>query len=305
MPFLIHNVDPNNKPTHLCNKGLTYSDICDLAETQYQEAKGVGKWPHATHAKDSTALPSSFTCTEVNALTQCFQNGLSISCLQDKSNDTYNLCSEKGHWANKCPNRAYFMNKHHSNTTKPNPALQDSCNDLDMEIQMATVDTAKKDEKDNKQTSRVGNLFHPLAQSPPQLSMDIPSTGPPSVVPQWFTNHLMAMHTDSPMTSNQDTNVQLLDFNTTTWVIKVPIQDTNLALPATHIQARAQLPQLVFRNWPNSCHPPPSNVSNAPFNAAESPLFWCSERHPHSVSFTHPNLQGLCESLQSTLCHNQ
>ena len=24
--------------THLCSKGLTYADICDVAETQYQEA---------------------------------------------------------------------------------------------------------------------------------------------------------------------------------------------------------------------------------------------------------------------------
>ena len=46
--------------THLDNKGLTYSDICDLAETQYQEAKGEGKWPPASH-RDSKALPSSFT----------------------------------------------------------------------------------------------------------------------------------------------------------------------------------------------------------------------------------------------------
>ena len=33
--------------THLCSKGLTYADICDLAKTRYQESKGVGKWPPA------------------------------------------------------------------------------------------------------------------------------------------------------------------------------------------------------------------------------------------------------------------
>ena len=47
--------------THLCSKGLTYANICDLAETWYQEAKGVGKWPPAAHAKDSKAPPLSFT----------------------------------------------------------------------------------------------------------------------------------------------------------------------------------------------------------------------------------------------------
>ena len=29
--------------THLSDKGLTYANICNLAETWYQEAKGVGK----------------------------------------------------------------------------------------------------------------------------------------------------------------------------------------------------------------------------------------------------------------------
>ena len=61
--------------THLCSKGLTYANICDLAETQYQEAKGMGKWPPATHAKDSKVLPSSFTQAEVHTLIQCFQKG--------------------------------------------------------------------------------------------------------------------------------------------------------------------------------------------------------------------------------------
>ena len=28
--------------THLLSKGFIYADVCDLAKTQYQEAKGVG-----------------------------------------------------------------------------------------------------------------------------------------------------------------------------------------------------------------------------------------------------------------------
>ena len=47
--------------THLHDKGLTNADICDLTKTWYQEAKGVGKSPSATHTKDSKAPPSSFT----------------------------------------------------------------------------------------------------------------------------------------------------------------------------------------------------------------------------------------------------
>ena len=72
---------------HLHSKGLTNAIICNLAETWYQESKGVAKWPLATHAKDSNALPSSFTKVKVHTLFQCFQKGQPTSCPQEK-NDT-------------------------------------------------------------------------------------------------------------------------------------------------------------------------------------------------------------------------
>ena len=106
--------------THLCSKGLNYADICDLNKTWYQEAKGVGEWPPAAHVKDSKATSSSFTCNEAHSLIQCFQKGQSTSWLCDKSNDTCNICREKGHWANECPNKPCFTMKPHSNTSKPN-----------------------------------------------------------------------------------------------------------------------------------------------------------------------------------------
>ena len=71
--------------THLLSKGLTSTDICDLTKTQYQEVKGVGKWPTATHAKDSKALPSSFTHNKAHSLVQCFQKGQShLSAVQQE-----------------------------------------------------------------------------------------------------------------------------------------------------------------------------------------------------------------------------
>ena len=82
--------------THIHSKGLTYANICDLAETWYQKSKGGAKWPPATQAKDSKALPSPFHQAEVHAFVQHFQKGKSTSCPQDKSNDTCNLCGEKG-----------------------------------------------------------------------------------------------------------------------------------------------------------------------------------------------------------------
>ena len=51
--------------TRPSDKELTYTNICDLAKTQYQEAKGVSKWSLAAHAKDSKAPPSTFTQAEV------------------------------------------------------------------------------------------------------------------------------------------------------------------------------------------------------------------------------------------------
>ena len=64
--------------THLCSKGLPYANISDLTKTQYQEAKGVGKWPPPAHTKDSKALPSSFTQAKVHALVQKGQPTLQL-----------------------------------------------------------------------------------------------------------------------------------------------------------------------------------------------------------------------------------
>ena len=60
-------------------------------------------------------------------------------------------------------------------------ALQDLHDVMDAEIYMATADIAKKDEEDSRQTNKVGNTIFELAQSPPRLSMDVPSIGAPSV----------------------------------------------------------------------------------------------------------------------------
>ena len=44
-----------------------------LTKTWHQETKGVGKWPPASHSKDSKALPSTFTQAEVHTLVQLFR----------------------------------------------------------------------------------------------------------------------------------------------------------------------------------------------------------------------------------------
>ena len=44
---MVRFMEPTAGITHLCSNGLTSADICDLAKTQYQEAKGGCKWPPA------------------------------------------------------------------------------------------------------------------------------------------------------------------------------------------------------------------------------------------------------------------
>ena len=106
--------------THLSDKGLTYTNICDLAKTWYQEAKSVGKWPPATHSKDFEELASTFTQADIHTPVQCFQKGQTTSKPCNKSNGTGNLCGEKGHWANECLKKAHFTTKPCSDTAKPN-----------------------------------------------------------------------------------------------------------------------------------------------------------------------------------------
>ena len=78
-------MEPVGGTTHLHSKGLTYTDICDVGITQYQEFIGVGKWPPVTHAKDSKVPPSSFTQAKVHVLVQFFQKGQPTSWLQTRA----------------------------------------------------------------------------------------------------------------------------------------------------------------------------------------------------------------------------
>ena len=105
--------------THLSEKGLTYADISDLAETQYPEPKGVGKCPPAAHAKDSKALPSSFTHAKSTPLSNAFRRDSPLPSCATRAMTLVTFV-EKGHWANKCPNNACFTMKPHSDTVKPN-----------------------------------------------------------------------------------------------------------------------------------------------------------------------------------------
>ena len=59
-------------------------------------------------------------------------------------------------------------------------ARQDLQDILDTEIHVGTMDTAKKDEENSKQTSKVGKTFLQWSWGQPTLLMDVPSTGVPN-----------------------------------------------------------------------------------------------------------------------------
>ena len=63
-------------------------------------------------------------------------------------------------------------------------ALQDLHNVQHAEMHAATVGTAKIDEEDSRQMNKDGNSILQLAQSPPILSMDVPSIGTLSTCPR-------------------------------------------------------------------------------------------------------------------------
>ena len=87
---------------YLISCQLTFGDICRLAEDQYRQALGDKTWGPASNLKDSKTPPGAFSHAQLNALIQQFQGKQQ----RDKSNDICHHCGQKGHWANKCPNRA-------------------------------------------------------------------------------------------------------------------------------------------------------------------------------------------------------
>ena len=87
---------------YLISRQLTFGDICRLAEDRYRQALGDKTWGPASNLKDSKTPPGAFSHAQLNALIQQFQGKQQ----RDKSNDICHHCGQKGHWANKCRNRA-------------------------------------------------------------------------------------------------------------------------------------------------------------------------------------------------------
>ena len=146
-----------------CSKGLTYTNIFDLANTRYQEAKGVHTPRTPRHSlcllPDLKSMPMSSISQRASPPLGCKTRATTLATfVVKKSIGPTNV--QKG-----------LALKPSLTLTLPSPMddLWDLHNALDTEIHVATVDTAKKDEEDSRQTNKVGNTFLQPAQSPPSL----------------------------------------------------------------------------------------------------------------------------------------
>ena len=127
--------------THLCDKGLTYANICDHAETQYQEVKGVGKWPPATHTLEClltspklTSTPLSNTFRRVSPLPSCATRATALVIFVERKDigpmNIQTRLALQGSLAQTLPS--------------PTDALWDLQDILDVEIHAGTMDTARR-----------------------------------------------------------------------------------------------------------------------------------------------------------------
>ena len=86
---------------------LDVNSILKVVKEEYRMLHDEGKWPAASHAKDSKAIGNQYGDANVvsskpkaNTLERSNQGQP-----RDKSNDTCNNCGEKGHWSRDCPKR--------------------------------------------------------------------------------------------------------------------------------------------------------------------------------------------------------
>ena len=93
---------------------LDVQSVLKRCKQEYRILLDDGKWPAASHARDSKAIGRSYG--SVNKAAVDHLNQLLANALQrnpgaavggrDKSRDQCRNCGEKGHWANECPKRS-------------------------------------------------------------------------------------------------------------------------------------------------------------------------------------------------------
>ncbi len=103
---------------------LDVQSILNQAKETYRALRDEGKWPAASHAKDSKALNKNYGSINMakNSEFKNLVNSLiqSVNGSRDKSQDTCNLCGEKGHWARDCPHKKKIKSEpRRSQSTNP------------------------------------------------------------------------------------------------------------------------------------------------------------------------------------------
>ena len=89
---------------------LDVLSVTKRIKEQYREQLDEGKWPAASHAKDSKALNRNYGSVNMvnvkdirKVVASLVQNVPSSN--RDKSKDECNNCGQKGHWARDCPQK--------------------------------------------------------------------------------------------------------------------------------------------------------------------------------------------------------
>ena len=184
------------------------------------------KWSPATHARDSKALPSSFTDNKVHSLVQCFQKGPSASQQCSKSNNTCNICREKWYGANECLKKTCFtMNpcskapKPHGHSSRPSRCPEHEYSHTNCGHSQEGHGEQQANKQSWKCIHRMGTEFTKLVNGH-HFHWCSRCT-----LPHWSTTHSTVMHTNYSLLLMKHLQTQLLVFDTHTWVIDIPVHN--------------------------------------------------------------------------------
>ena len=99
-------MSPSARWEHMEDEELTYEDVCEIMASGYDVLVVNGEWPAAKLPQDTTSVPSQFAnlTHHIKTLMQNSNNGNGKR--KDSKDVTCYKCGQKGHYANRCPDRS-------------------------------------------------------------------------------------------------------------------------------------------------------------------------------------------------------